>query len=145
MLAPLPSSSSCYVEAMGLGHCLSRQENAHFPRWKEQTFVAYPTSLCFFPQLPSLPSLHPQTRADAAGRERAKYSYLSGNLPLFLTFCPTTLRDAERGREAEMMGREEGRACVPPRKTDSNKSPVKIRVSPRAARAVQQNMALLAW
>ena len=35
-----------------------------------------------------------------------------------------------------MMGGEEGRACVPPRKTDSNKSPVKIRVSPRAARAV---------
>ena len=95
------------------------------------------------PKLPSLPSLHPQTqtRADA----RAKYSYLSGNLPLFLTFCPTTLRDAERGREAEMMGREEGGACVPPRKTDSNKSPVKIRVSPRAARAVQQNMVLLAW
>ena len=72
--------------------------------------MAYPTSLGFFPsKLPSLPSPHPQTqtRADA----RAKYSYLSGNLPLFLTFCPTTLRDAERGREAEMMGREEGGAC----------------------------------
>ena len=89
------------------------QENAHFPFSQvEQSFGAYPTSLCYF--LPSPLSAAP----------RAKYSYLSRNLPLYLTFCPTTLHDA-RGGERERKSE---------RKTDSNKSPVKIRAaSPRIA------------